>query len=160
MHHVVGDIAQLGYLPSMQRALFGWGSTAFCLAVALVSLTGCSGSPCKHRGGDRADFRLELPIETGDGKVCFADEVTLELGYWGGEDTRLKQELMLLDKFVLAGFTEGEITRDGDTTSIIFYKDGDALSVLLTEGRADPPTPFRSSTIMQVNILRGFESTE
>ncbi len=117
----------------------------------LVSACG-GGEPCKHRGGARADFKYTLPIDTSKGTLCFANDNTLELGYWGGADTRLKQELSLRESFVGAGYKEGDTKQEKESRTLTFYKDQRAVNVFLMPTHSTRPSPFRKATMMQFYV--------
>ncbi len=76
----------------------------------------------------------------------------LELGYWGSNDVRLKQEFSLRQGFVAAGYTEGQTTRKPDGATLTFFKDGLSVSVFLMPTRSTRPSPFRKATSMQFHV--------
>ncbi|MCA9626055.1 MAG: hypothetical protein KC766_00245 [Myxococcales bacterium] len=124
------------------------------VAVTGVALLGCGagGEPCKHRAGQRSDFKYTLPIDTSKGSLCFAKEDILEVGYWGAKEMRLKQELALRKSFAEAGYTEGDTEQKKDSTSIMFWKDGRGVSILLMPTHSTRPSPFRKATKMVIKV--------
>ncbi|MEZ4374650.1 MAG: hypothetical protein R3B07_27790 [Polyangiaceae bacterium] len=136
-------------------------SRGFGLALAwAVIVTGCAllgcgaGEACEHRGGQRSDFIYKLPIKTDDGTLCFANKNTLELGFWGGSDMRLKQELALREAFVAAGYTEGPTEKKEESITVTFYGKDQIVNVFLMPTRSTRPSPFKKATMMQFNVLQ------
>lgn len=130
-----------------------WVPGAWALGL-LCSIAACDSAPCKYRGGERSDFTYELPLDMSqESPLCFASERTLELGFWGGDDARLKQELVLRTAFTKAGY-KGDTTDTDIGTSIMFFKDGGAISVHIFETRPQSTMLFRSATAIDITVLR------